>query len=111
VPSWYEERLDMRRTPLKNVAFLIDGEKHELDQGQLAKLNSWLAELADKIDEKHRARFGGMVELFNQRGEVYCGVTGGNLTYSITPTSIGTVFKVVDSVTAEKVDLTNYDNW
>jgi hypothetical protein len=101
----------MNRAPLKNVAFLIDGENHELDQDQLAKLNSWLANVANKIDEKHRARFGGMVEQFKQRGEVYVGVSGGNLTYSITPTSIGTVFKVTESITGEKIDLSDYDNW
>jgi hypothetical protein len=102
----------MKRTPLENVSFTIDGERHEVDEEQLGKLNKWLAELAERIDEKHRqAGHEAMVEHFKQNGEVYVGVSGGNLTYSVIPTSIGTVLKVVDSITGEKIDLTNYDNW
>ena len=102
----------MQRSPLKSVAFIVNGVKHELDEAQVAKLNKWLADLADKIDEKHR-RAGKefLVERFKSEGKVYVGVSGGNLTYLITPTSIGTVFNVSDSITGENIDLTDYDNW
>jgi len=33
------------------------------------------------------------------------------LTYSFTPTNLGVVFKVHDSVTGKELDLTDYDSW
>lgn len=102
----------MQRSPLNCVAFIIDGEKYELDGDQLASLNKWLAEMVEKIDEKHRREGrGDMAEHFKSKGEVYAGVSDGNLTFAVTPTSIGTVFKVAEAITGEKIDLTNYDNW
>jgi hypothetical protein len=41
----------------------------------------------------------------------YYGACGGALTYSFTPTSIGTVLTVTHGVTKEKLDLTDYDSW
>ena len=102
----------MKRRPLEKFAFLIDDVKHELDGAQLLKLNDWLAELAEKIDDKHRkAGHAGIVEHFKGKGEVYAGVSGGNLTFSVTPTTIGTVFKVAEAITGDRLDLTDYDNW
>jgi len=40
----------------------------------------------------------------------YFGAIGGDVTYHFTPTSIGTVFKVIHSSGAE-LDLTDYDCW
>ncbi len=102
----------MKRTPLRSVAFVIDGENHGLDEVQLAKLNKWLAEVTKKIDEKHRR--GDMrviAERFKSKGEVYAGSIGGNLTFSVTPTNLGTGFRVSESITGEKIDLSDYDNW
>lgn len=42
-------------------------------------------------------------------GYPYTGAVGGNLTFSFTPTSIGTVVKVRDSVTGAEIDVTDYD--
>jgi hypothetical protein len=41
----------------------------------------------------------------------YYGAIGGHLTYSFTPTSIGTIVVVENNVTKEKIDLTDYDLW
>jgi len=102
----------MQRSPLDSVAFIINGEKHALDAEQLAKLNAWLADLALKIDKKHRKEGrGNIAEHFKRNGKVYAGVMGGNLTFSVTPLSVATVFKVVEEITEEKLDLTNYENW
>lgn len=102
----------MKRTPLRSVAFVIDGENHGLDEVQLAKLNKWLAEVTEKIDEKHhREGREAIAEHFKRKGEVYAGASGGNLTFSVTPTGLGTTFKVRESITKEEIDLTDYDNW
>ena len=102
----------MKRVPLKNVAFDIDGQTLACGQEQLEKLNKWLAEVTEKIDEKHRgAGMGDLAEHFKGRGDVYAGASGGNLTFSFTPTGLGTVCKVTESITGEVIDLTDYDNW
>ena len=75
-------------------------------------LNKWLTEVTEKIDEKHRREGrGDVAEHFKARGDVYAGASGGNLTFSVTPTGLGTAFKVSESITGEKIDLSDYDNW
>jgi hypothetical protein len=39
------------------------------------------------------------------------GAIGSTLTYMFTPTSIGTIVKVVHGVTKAELDLTDYDWW
>lgn len=40
----------------------------------------------------------------------YSGAVGGDITYSFTPTSLGTIFTVTHSSGA-KLDLTTYEDW
>lgn len=102
----------MIRGPVKRVAFIIDDREHSLDAEQMAKLNDWLARVADTADARHRqSGYGFLVDHFKAKGEVYTGASGGNLTYSITPTSLGTAFKVHDAISGETLDLTDYENW
>jgi hypothetical protein len=102
----------MKRAPYKRICLTIDNYDLELDAVQLAQLNRWLEGIFDRIDKKHHARGRGqLAEIFKQRGEVYAGVSGGNLTFEITPTGLGTVFKVRESVTGEAIDLSDYDTW
>ena len=45
-------------------------------------------------------------------GEVpYAGAIGGRLTYSFTPTGLGTIVVVKCGLTDEELDLTEYDLW
>lgn len=44
-------------------------------------------------------------------GYPYGGAIGGNLTFSFTPTSLGVVVTVTDSLTKETIDLTIYEHW
>lgn len=39
------------------------------------------------------------------------GATGGRITYQITPTTLGTVIKVIDNCTQDSLDLTEYEHW
>jgi hypothetical protein len=39
------------------------------------------------------------------------GAIGGRYTYSFTPTRLGMVVVVTDSITKEEIDLSNYDEW
>jgi hypothetical protein len=39
------------------------------------------------------------------------GVSGGRYTWMYTPTTLGTVIKVVDNCTEEEIDLSDYERW
>jgi len=102
----------MNRAPIKRLCLTIDDHDHELDKEQLATLNRWLEGVVERIDQKHHATGRGeLADMFKQRGEVYAGAIGGNLTFEITPTGVGTVFKASESITGEAIDLSDYDNW
>ena len=102
----------MFRGPLDCVSLQLGGNEFRLDANQLAKLNQWLAQVAEKADERHRINgYGFLVDEFKSRGSVYAGASGGNITFSVTPTSLGNVFKVADAITGEVIDLTDYANW
>ena len=47
----------------------------------------------------------------NSHTKVTIGAIGGRYTYCYTPTSIGTIVIVKDSVTNTQIDLTDYDEW
>ena len=71
-----------------------------------------MTQVAEKADEKHRGDGNEfLVDKFKSMGGVYAGVSGGNLTLSVTPTSLGDVSKVADAITREVIDLTDNDNW
>ena len=102
----------MFRGPFDRVSLQLGENEFTLDANQLAKLNLWLAQVAERADERHRKDgYGSLVDKFKSMGSVYAGVSGGNLTFTVTPTSLGDVFKVADAITGEVIDLTDYDNW
>ena len=39
------------------------------------------------------------------------GAIGGRWTYQFTPTSLGTVVKVIDGISKEVLDLSDYEDW
>ena len=41
----------------------------------------------------------------------YYGAIGGGLKYSFTPTGIGTIVEVTNTILDETLDLTDYDGW
>jgi hypothetical protein len=61
----------------------------DLDKEQLAKLNEWM----------------------KTRPKKYEGCSGGRYIYQFCPTSLGLVVKVIDDITKEEIDLTDYENW
>jgi hypothetical protein len=43
--------------------------------------------------------------------EEYCGANGGRYTYSFTLTNMGMVVEVIDNITNERLNVTEYDQW
>lgn len=40
-----------------------------------------------------------------------CGAIGGRFTFSFTPTSMGTIIKIVDNIDKSEIDITDYESW
>lgn len=85
----------------------------DLDAAQLARLEIWSAQqdAAALAEQKTMpGRDAVWIEL-NEGGEPYYGASGGELTFEITPTSIGTAIRVRHNWTKKELDLSDYDKW
>lgn len=71
---------------------------------QITEHDEGLFKLRPEQEEK-------LVKWKEARKEVYTGVSGGRYTYVFTPTSLGCIVSVLDNVTNDKLDLTDYDLW
>lgn len=82
-----------------------------LDDAQLVAINLWAAEQDRKVIEEQKSRDDLPGYLTDNNTQPYYGAIGGELTYSFTPTSLGTVEKVFHSGTKQELDVTDYDSW
>ena len=87
----------------------------DLTPEQLQKLDDWIVE----VNERARAiqlEQGKTNEDLNWALGMtdpypYYGAIGGGVTYSFTPTSIGVIVQITETITKEELDLTDYDTW
>ena len=63
----------------------------ELDAKQTLKVTRWQTKLL--------------------KDEANCGAIGGRFTFCITPTGLGLIVKIIDNVTKQELDVTDYENW
>lgn len=85
-----------------------------LDDEQISRYNEWITEQNLKAVEKQKKEISNpspFVVACWKEGYPYTGASGGGITYSITPTGIGTVIKVRYEYLNSEIDLTDYDNW
>ena len=85
----------------------VNGFKGCLTIEQLTRLNEWLKEVYSRAAEKQFLE----KKMFGQTRLPYHGAIGGGETFSLTGTSLGTIVKVEESFTGEKLDLSDYDSW
>ena len=52
-----------------------------------------------------------LLEACWETGNPYYGATGGEITYSFTPTSIGVITEVKYAMTGKTLDITDYESW
>lgn len=68
------------------------------------------ADQRDKLDKWIAENNAGVAR--QQGGDSpYYGGSGGSLTYSFTPTSLGLIVKVTNNMTGQTIDLTDYESW
>lgn len=92
--------------------------KFSLNKNQVLKLKTWQTEqnayAVAKQKQQHKDRDKVPEEMFTiswEAGYPYTGACGGCETYTFIPTSIGMIVKVLNSVTGNVIDLTEYENW
>jgi hypothetical protein len=91
-----------------------------LERALVRAYGPWLEpKLAALIDKADPAAAENPESVYNhpiqaaclESGRPYYGAIGGALTYSFTPTSLGTVVKVKHGFTDAEIDLSDYDQW
>ena len=81
------------------------------------KVKTWLKQVYVKAIDEQKQKIFSSHEFYDtykmcwDLGYPYTGAIGGGLTYSFTPTSLGIVVTVEESLTNEKLDLTDFDSW
>lgn len=68
------------------------------------KIRAWMKEQDKKVAERQNN-----IGVF--KGCANYGAIGGGYTYCFTPTGIGMIVKVVNGVTKEELDVTDYDSF
>jgi hypothetical protein len=76
--------------------------RFELTDEETQKANEWM----DQQDNIVRKKQG-----LSEDEPIYYGSIGGAVTFSFTPTSLGVIVKVRNSVTNNEIDLTDYHSW
>ena len=84
-----------------------------LDGKQIIRLHQWLEEVEKRAYDKQteQSSAGDPIGIHSVVKRPYYGAIGGGLTFSFTPTGIGTVVRVTEAITGEVLDLTDYDMW
>lgn len=92
--------------------------KFSLNENQVLKLKTWQAEQNAQAVEKQKQQHedcnlepDGTYEMCWEAGYPYTGAIGGGNTYMFSPTSLGVCVSVLNTVTGNKIDLTEYENW
>lgn len=83
--------------------------KFELTPGQVAAFEAWRVEVQKRGAAKQRSTDPDAPQL--SADAPYTGAIGGAFTFSFTPTSVGDVVTVCDSITDETIDISEYDQW
>jgi hypothetical protein len=64
------------------------------------------------ITEKQQTELDAWYQIQRQKIDMTkCGAIGGTLTYSFTPTTLGTIVKATNNLNGETIDLSDYDSW
>ncbi len=88
-----------------------------ISQQQALKLEDWITEIYKKAyrrqveSSKPDSDLSRAITMFATEHDPYYGAIGGGISYTFTPTSLGTIVKVKEAITGEELDLTEYNDW
>lgn len=97
------------------MIFKLD-EKQEKELAEWKKVqNKKVAGMQDEIafaaKALSEAGFEDIAPSIRMKGEAYYGACGGGYSYIFTPTSLGMGISVMNTLTGDEINLTNYDAW
>jgi hypothetical protein len=81
--------------------------RFELNAEQISKLKAWNADQDRSVVQQQRDSGDPFVRMLNADEQPYYGAIGGALTFTFTPTSIGTLVSVKHSGTGAVLDLSD----
>jgi hypothetical protein len=76
----------------------------EITKDQWAKIAEWKKEQDEKVRKSQEGTF-------IEHEDAYYGCLGGGYSYRFTPTSLGTGVVVINNLTKEELNVTDYDSW
>lgn len=84
-----------------------------LNWAEKGVIDEWLEGLLPEIVEKQKAdmTLRGYPEEVISQSAPYYGATGGGLTYMFTPTSLGTIIVVKESITGKTLNVSDALDW
>jgi hypothetical protein len=85
--------------------------KFEISHKQALKIQKWEKAIALQVVEQQKSTLKNWEDLTMNGKYPYYGAIGGGLTYSFTPTALGTIVKVTHNYTNETLDVTDYAEW
>jgi hypothetical protein len=88
------------------------GEKFELTEAQIRKFDEWAIGVEKRAAalQFEKAKHNGWGFHYPVKLPYY-GTIGGGFSFIFTPNGIGMSCKVIEAITGESIDLTDYDNW
>jgi hypothetical protein len=81
-----------------------------LSDEQWKKMHVWFAKIQEEVAAKQWNNPKMREQMLDEKTP-YGGAIGGALTYSFTPTGLGTVVKVTEGFSNQTIDLTDYEDW
>lgn len=86
-----------------------------LTEDQINQIDQWVHEQNQKVIEEQKKNSPDvpreLLEECWEMGYPYTGAIGGEITYSFTPTSLGSIVRVRHVQTGAELDVTDYDSW
>lgn len=82
-----------------------------LNKAEVCIIDAWLESLKPEILAIQRQNIDDSVRDIVGRDEPYYGATGGGVTYSFLPTSLGTILIVKESITGKELNVSDACDW
>lgn len=82
-----------------------------LNKAEMRTINAWLESLKPEILAIQRKNGNTMIHEIVGNDEPYYGATGGGVTYSFIPTSLGTIITVKETITGKELNVSDACDW
>ena len=90
----------------------VPGSGFELNVAEVGVINKWLESLKPEIlATQKKGSAGSDISDILGGDEPYYGATGGGVSYTFTPTSLGTILVVKEAITGKELNVSDALGW